>query len=154
MKHYQEVWEQAQARTKPQHYIFDPANPYLNDPEAFTYFLLFSVHYLLISRKGVQLFDEGHLPEAIKALEAAVQQDTTNVDVELILLPSSSHYRRRGPNWGKLKQRMIKMISLSTRYPKQLPEIQGIWRSWHNYCFHSFLIFFLGSPFSSSIAYK
>lgn len=79
---FKRVWEQQYSSAEKEHYIFDPTNPYLSDPDAFEYVhVAHENHRYLTYRKGVQLFNEGHLPESIKALEAAVQQDTNNVEV-------------------------------------------------------------------------
>jgi len=60
---YENVWNQIhQEKSKP--YEFQLDNPYRDDSEAF--------------QKGMDLFDRGDLPQAILALEAAVQQEPQN----------------------------------------------------------------------------
>jgi len=60
---YENVWNQIQQdKSKP--YEFQENNPFRDDPEAF--------------QKGMDLFDRGDLPQAILALEAAVQQEPQN----------------------------------------------------------------------------
>jgi len=62
---YKDVWDKIQDKEKEkQKYNFQGDNKYLNDPEAL--------------QKGIAMFDSGNLPEAILALEAAVQQQPDN----------------------------------------------------------------------------
>jgi len=57
---------ESRQRKKKEKYIFTDNNAYINDTEALS--------------KGIQLFNEGNLPESILAFEAAVQQSPDNTE--------------------------------------------------------------------------
>jgi len=64
---YNDVWDKIQEREKEnQKYNFQGENKYLDDPNAL--------------QKGIELFNQGNLPEAILALEAAVQRSPENTE--------------------------------------------------------------------------
>lgn len=61
---YERVFNMSRGQPDSDVYVFQATNPYLGAADAL--------------EQGLQLFEEGALPEAIQALEAAVQQEPTN----------------------------------------------------------------------------